>query len=128
MAEMDSDAAHAHILVVDDDRVASSVYRQTLEIRGFRVSSATDGRAALQMVRSERPDLIVLDLIMPVTDGWAVLAALKEMADPPPVVAVSASANGQDAVKAGAQAFFLKPCSLRDLGDACAALLRERRG
>ena len=68
------------VLVIDDDATACELLSRVLVKEGFRVRTAPDGRAGLDMAKAERPDLIVLDVMMPKMDGWAVLSALK--ADP----------------------------------------------
>jgi two-component system response regulator MprA len=61
------------ILVVDDEESIRDVIAETLELEGYRVEKAADGREALLMVRATRPDAIVLDLMMPGMDGWTFL-------------------------------------------------------
>ncbi len=68
------------VLVIDDDPTACELLSRVLSKEGYRVRTAPDGRAGLELAAAERPDLIVLDVMMPKMDGWAVLTALK--ADP----------------------------------------------
>ena len=68
------------VLVIDDDPTARDLLSRVLVKEGYRVRTAADGRAGLDAAAAERPDLIVLDVMMPKMDGWAVLSALK--ADP----------------------------------------------
>jgi CheY-like chemotaxis protein len=114
------------VLVVDDDRVTASVYRHGLEAAGFRVSVAGDGGAALALLRAGPFDVVVLDLLMPVVTGWEVLDTLRGGADAPPVVVVSGSGSGAEALKAGAKAFLPKPCSLRELTQTCVSLVPRK--
>lgn len=114
------------VLVVDDDRVTASVYRHGLESAGFRVSVAGDGRAALDLLRSQRFDVVVLDLLMPGVSGWEVLETLRSIDGSPPVVVVSGQGSAAEAEKAGARAFLMKPCSLHELTQACASLLPRK--
>ncbi len=85
MAEIDlptvgGKAGGLTVLVIDDDPAAREVLSRVLIKEGYRVRTAADGKAGLEEAAAERPDLIVLDVMMPKMDGWAVLSALK--ADP----------------------------------------------
>ncbi len=68
------------VLIVDDDPTVREILSRVLAKEGYRVRTAPDGKAGLEAAAAERPDLIVLDVMMPKMDGWAVLSALK--ADP----------------------------------------------
>lgn len=91
-------AVGKRILVVEDDRFLRRACEATLERSGFQVRSAVDGESALEMVRAEAPDLILLDLLMPKLPGVDVLRALR--ADPATrdirVVILSNSSREQD--------------------------------
>lgn len=82
----------ARILVVDDDRSIIKVLRGYLEQAGYQVLTAEDGETALHVLRREQPDLVILDLMMPEVDGFAVLDALRgnpETANIPVIVATA---------------------------------------
>ena len=66
------------VLVVDDDPLIAGMLRLVLEGEGYEVREASDGRAALESVRSDAPDVMVLDMMMPHVDGYGVLSALRE--------------------------------------------------
>src|SRR5687768_16489197 len=66
------------VLVTDDDEDLRLLCQLQLELGGFRVAQAANGQEALDAARSSRPDLILLDLMMPVKDGWECLAELKQ--------------------------------------------------
>ena len=70
--------ATGRVLVVDDEDDIRELCRVNLEFEGYEVIDAADGEAALQLVRSDHPDVIFLDLMMPKMDGWEVLRQLKE--------------------------------------------------
>lgn len=70
-------AAHARILVADDTPELLAIIGQRLRERGFEVISAVDGEGALAAARSERPDVALLDVVMPKKNGWEVARALK---------------------------------------------------
>ena len=72
------------ILVVDDDKSIVKVVRAYLEQSGYQVLTAADGEAALHMLRHERPDLVVLDLMMPNRDGWDVTRIVRGTRSWPP--------------------------------------------
>lgn len=112
-------AAPKRILVVDDEQDMQSLLCCILETTGYVVDCADDGRQALDKIGANRPDLVVLDLVMPVLDGWGVLEALVERTNPPPVVIVSAFADHSRAQELGAFSCLSKPFRLGDLLDAC---------
>jgi len=108
-----ADAARAArtVLVVDDDPLVHDLLRRGLGGQGFRVESALGGHDGLRLVRERRPDVVILDVMMPDLDGWAVLAALK--ADPElaeiPVVMQSFAGERQLGFALGAAEFLTKP-------------------
>ena len=102
------------ILIADDDELLAALVQFKLEAAGHRVVIAENGAAALEAVKSERPDLIVLDAMMPVLTGTEVLTILK--ADPEsvmlPVIMLTARRNQEDVVTAlrgGAADYLTKP-------------------
>jgi CheY-like chemotaxis protein len=112
------------VLIVDDDRIAGAVYRQALELEGLQVDSVSNGFEALRRIEVRPPDLIVLDMMMPVMDGWQVLEKLRFHQAPPPVVVVSASANVKQLAAAGVAACFSKPFGLAGFRETCVRILR----
>ena len=102
------------ILAVDDEPRVLTMLRRRLETAGYQVSTAIEGREALQKVRDEKPDLIVLDLILPGISGYEVCARLKsdEQYRRIPVLVLSARSQEQDAAegrRVGADAYMTKP-------------------
>lgn len=99
------------ILVIDDEESAAEVIRRMLERRGLRCVCASDGREGVRRARELRPALIVLDVLMPGTDGWQVLSTLK--ADPElaeiPVVIVSVTRSQGLGFALGASDYLVKP-------------------
>lgn len=67
-----------HILVVDDDPEIVAMLSTRLNARGFKVTTAGDGKAAIEVARRERPDLVLLDVMMPGKSGWEVARALRQ--------------------------------------------------
>ena len=101
------------IVVADDDRMFRKVAETTLRRLGYAVATASDGEEALQLIRSERPDMIVLDLIMPKLQGFDVLTILKQdaLTSAIPVIVLSSLTQEQDkqeALDLGAVAYFNK--------------------
>jgi DNA-binding response OmpR family regulator len=108
------------ILIVDDEADLVSVLRMGLEIEGFDVVSASDGDEGLRRAREDRPDLVVLDLMLPKMDGYKVCRALKfdERYKTLPIVILSARSGEQDrrlALDMGADLFVTKPYDMSEL-------------
>lgn len=115
------------VLVTDDDEDLRMLCTLNLELGGFRVTQAANGEEALEVTRCECPDLILLDLMMPVMDGWECLTALKEDRDMRdiPVFVLTGKIVQEDQVRAlalGAEAFIAKPFQ----NAALVARIRER--
>ena len=79
-----------HVLIVDDEPDVLLILRLNLEAAGLDMSLAADGVTALRRIERERPDIVLLDLMLPVLDGWAVLSELGNRTDVPPVIVCSA--------------------------------------
>ena len=102
------------ILVVDDYDDAREMYRDYLEFAGFRVETARDGREAIEKARALQPDLILMDLSLPVVDGWEATRRLKANAalQHIPIIALTAHAMTGDEAKAraaGCDDYLSKP-------------------
>ena len=111
-------AARRGVLVVDDGPQIRAFMEDALEDSGYEVRTATDGRAALVLLRAWRPDLILLDLMMPGVDGWAFRHAqlAQECLASIPVVVLSAGYGAQrEAAKLRAAAGLDKPFDLEEL-------------
>jgi DNA-binding response OmpR family regulator len=117
----------SRVLVVDDDALIRDTLATALSDEGYSVRVAADGRAALDTLDEWRPDLIVLDLMMPVMDGQAFRAAQRDLDDAAdiPVIVLSAAHNVQSrASTMGAAAIFPKPFDLGSLLEAVARNVR----
>ncbi|MDD5308926.1 MAG: sigma-54 dependent transcriptional regulator [Deltaproteobacteria bacterium] len=104
----------ARVLVIDDDRRVNAVLARLLVSQGFKVTTASDGEAALVHVREDAPDLVLLDLVLPDIYGLELLAKIKEIVPLTPVVMMTAFGDVDTAVaaiKAGAYDFLTKPFS-----------------
>ena len=123
--------AVAKVLAVDDDHVIRGLLQVNLEMEGYEVVTAVDGRDALEKVEQEHPDLVLLDVMMPQVSGWEVAQTLKS--DPAtrdiPVVFLSARAMESDIRKGlelGVDRYITKPFDPIDLMEVVAQLLNER--
>jgi DNA-binding response OmpR family regulator len=118
------------ILVVDDEPQIVRLARDYLEKNGFRVVTAGDGQTALAAARREKPDLIVLDLLLPKMDGREVCRILRRENEVP-IIMVTALSEETDQVaglELGADDYITKPFSPRTLVARVRALLRRTRG
>jgi two-component system, OmpR family, alkaline phosphatase synthesis response regulator PhoP len=117
---MPSTKTTSSVLVVDDEPQVVWMLQFSLEAEGYRTLSARDGRAALDEVREHHPSVVLLDIMMPVMDGWAFLEELQTLpvGERPRVIVVSARSSLRDRAKAaelGADAFVAKPFNVDDL-------------
>jgi PAS domain S-box-containing protein len=121
--------AKAKILVVDDTVTNQEILKRAFESEGFRVVQAYDGLAALEMVEKERPDLVMLDIMMPKMDGIDVLKRVKVM--DPNLLVVMMTAHGSEqiaveAMKLGADDYLTKPFHPKDVTSLAEKLIKER--
>jgi len=118
-----------HILVVEDDELLRECLCEALIDEGYLVARAAEGRAALAEYSAHRPDLVVLDLMMPVMDGWAFRAAQREL-DPAgavPVIVLSAVPDAAGQVgPLGAAAVLQKPFDLSGFLDTVSRVISAR--
>ena len=117
------------ILVVDDDPSVLGVLHEALDLWGFDVLLAKNGREGLNVLASQKVDGILLDMDMPVMDGLTMLDELRWLGYPIPVVIMSGGVKGpalRQLVKEGAQGFMSKPFSLSFLRDVCATIFENQ--
>ena len=118
------------VLVVDDESAIRDIVRRYLVAEGYQVAEAADGQEALDRFGSLRPDLVVLDVLMPGMDGLEVLRRLRATSDVY-VILVTAKAEEVDklvGLAVGADDYLTKPFSPRELAARVRAVLRRRRG
>lgn len=118
--------ARRRVLLVDDDPMVRSLLRAVLLDSDFDLDEASDGDEALRLAHARAPDVVVLDVMMPVLDGWGVLDSLRERATAPPVLVVSAKSSWDDIVRAvegGAADYLAKPFQTEELIAAVARLV-----
>lgn len=105
------------ILTIEDDPSITSFLNILLTIYEMQVMVANDGATGIEMARMDPPDIILLDLMMPVVDGWKVCREIRSFSQVP-IILVSAVSNKEriaDALIAGANAYIEKPISIEDL-------------
>ncbi|HET9317258.1 MAG TPA: response regulator [Vicinamibacteria bacterium] len=119
-------APAVRVLVVDDDAAIRQFIQMALEGSGYEVATAEDGQEALAAVRAAPPRVILLDMRMPVMDGWAFTRASRETPPPhaPIVVLTAARDAGEYASDVDADAFLAKPFNLRELLGLVGRLVR----
>ncbi len=120
--------AQPSVLVVDDDDAIRDTLREVLEPEGFDVGVAENGAVALELMRSTKPDVIVLDLMMPVMSGWEFIEATEAdgalRATPIIVLSAMSAPLAEPARQGGVQRCFCKPVDLGELVDALQRLTR----
>jgi DNA-binding response OmpR family regulator len=109
------------ILVVDDDLELSATLRLVLEKNGYRVLQARDGQQAKQQIYQHRPDLVILDMMMPRMGGYPVLEHFRDKPDAPPIIMITANEGSRHKAYAewlGVVNYIRKPFAMDDLLEA----------
>ena len=115
------------VLVVEDDKNIRDLLQMYLEKEGYAVTAASDGGQGLAKFRAIKPDLVLLDVMMPVMDGWAVCKAIRQEGNTP-VIMLTAKGETDDKVtglKAGADDYITKPFEMKELLARIEAVLRR---
>ena len=116
------------ILVVDDEHNIIEVARLYLTNEGYRVMEAGDGETALALARTEQPDLMVLDIMLPKVDGWEVCKRLRQEGEDIPIIMLTARDDDVDKIvglEIGADDYMTKPFNPRELVARVKAVLRR---
>jgi len=116
------------ILIVEDNANLAFGLSRSVEAEGYQVDVAEDGRKGLELARAQRPDLIILDLMLPEIDGYQVLRTLREEGQQMPVLVLTARGEEADRVfgfRLGADDYVTKPFSLSELIARVKAILRR---
>jgi len=123
--------AEARLLVVDDEPTIVELLSASLRFAGFEVTTATSGREAVRLAERDRPDLIVLDVMLPDMDGFSVVRRLRSGSRPLPVVFLTARDGQEDKITGltiGGDDYVTKPFSLEEVIARIRAVLRRTRG
>jgi DNA-binding response OmpR family regulator len=120
------------VLIADDDALLRSLIEFKLSARGYEVISAADGHEALRLIENERPDLIILDSMMPGMDGFAVLQSIKSKPELASIPVVMLTARKQEsdivgALQQGASDYVTKPFIPEELAMRVARLIPTRQ-
>jgi two-component system response regulator MprA len=118
----------AKIVIVDDDEKITSMLRRSLAFEGYVVSIAHDGIGGLRLISEQKPDVIIVDVMMPQLDGWEVLRRIREAGIQTPIIMLTAKDDIQDRVKGldlGADDYVVKPFALEELLARIRVLLRR---
>ena len=116
-----------NILVVEDDRNISDLIRMYLDKEGFEVRIAYDGGKAVEEFEKQKPDLVLLDIMLPVLDGWGVCAKIREKAKTP-IIMLTAKGDVGDRItglEMGADDYIVKPFEVKELLARVHAVLRR---
>jgi two-component system, chemotaxis family, chemotaxis protein CheY len=115
----------APILVIDDDAAILDTVAEILIFEGYSVVTAANGADGLRYIEQSRPGLILLDMRMPVMDGWAFAHALRARGTAPPIVVMTAAQDARRwAQEIGATGYLAKPFELHDLLDVVTRLYK----
>ena len=116
-----------NILVVEDDRNISDLIRMYMEKEGVEVRSAYDGGKAIEEFEKQAPDLVLLDIMLPVMDGWAVCSKIRETSKVP-IIMLTAKSEVNDRItglEMGADDYIVKPFEMKELMARINAVLRR---
>ena len=115
------------VLIVEDDRNIAELLQMYLEKEGYAVTTAGDGGKGLEKFRAIKPDLVLLDVMMPVMDGWAVCKAIRAESQTP-IIMLTAKSETDDKVaglKTGADDYITKPFEMKEVLARIEAVLRR---
>ena len=118
----------ARLLIIEDELPMRTALADVLTGEGYRILTAADGESGLRRAVADKPDLILLDLMMPRVDGYAVCAELRRLANPVPILMLTAKGQLEDRVRGldlGADDYLVKPFSTEELLARVRALLRR---
>ena len=118
------------VLIVEDDRNIAELLQMYLEKEGYTVTTAFDGGQGLAKFRSTNPDLVLLDVMMPVMDGWGVCKAIRAESQVP-IIMLTAKGETDDKIsglKSGADDYITKPFEMREVLARIEAVLRRSTG
>lgn len=118
----------ANILLIDDERKITDPLKASFERDGYQVAIAADGHTGLSLALVNKPDVIVLDVMMPGLDGWKVCRAIREHNNHAPIIMLTALGDSTDRIKgleSGADDYLVKPFGYKELEAHVRAMLRR---
>ena len=121
-----NNGAKKKVLLVDDEEKVLKFTELKLKLSGYEVITALNGKDALKLVQSEKPDIMLLDILMPVMDGFEALSKLRAFSDIPVIVLTAKTGVYEQAKQMGANDFLLKPFNPDDLVSKIHDLLNEQ--
>ena len=116
------------ILVVDDEPALVRLIEQVLSVKGYEVLKASNGQEALRLFFTHRPDLVILDVVMPRMDGWQTCSRIREVSDVPIIILTGREKTEDSVVRGldyGADEYLIKPVGNRELLARVRAILRR---
>lgn len=116
------------ILVVDDDAALVRLFEQILTGKGYEMLKASNGQEALRLFFAHKPDLVLLDIVMPEMDGWQTCSRIRDLSDVPIIMLTGQQKNEDDIVRGldyGADDYLLKPVGSKELLARVRAILRR---
>jgi len=116
------------ILIIDDDPAFLNLVEQVLTPKGYEVLKASSGREGLRLMFDQRPHLVLLDVVMPGTDGWQVCSRIREISDIPIIMITGRHKSEEDIVRGldyGADDYLIKPVGSKELIARVRAVLRR---
>ncbi|OEK07002.1 response regulator transcription factor [Roseivirga misakiensis] len=119
------------ILLAEDEVALGTIVKESLETRGFEVIYAEDGDMAMKLYESKKPELLVLDVMMPKKDGFTLVKEIRKMNDRIPIIFLTAKSRTEDVVEGfgyGANDYLKKPFSMEELIVRIKALLDRKQG
>jgi len=119
------------ILLAEDELALGTIVKESLETRGFEVSYAMDGEEAKKLYQSSKPELLVLDVMMPKKDGFTLVKEIRKIDDRIPIIFLTAKSRTEDVVEGfgyGANDYLKKPFSMEELIVRIKALLDRKKG
>jgi DNA-binding response OmpR family regulator len=117
------------VLLIEDERLLARIVKESLEGRGFRITLAADGEEGLRLYRQQRPQVVVLDVMMPRLDGFSVARQIRQSDEETPILFLTARTQAADVVKGfelGGDDYLRKPFSMEELIVRIHALLKRR--
>ena len=119
-----------HITIIEDEPDIAGLLAHCFACEGFQVTTAGDGRTGLDLVNTHHPDLVILDLLLPILSGWEVFRSLKDGDETGriPVIIMSANGDVRDRIsllEAGVDDYIVKPCSVKEVIARSRAVLRR---